>query len=77
MHCNDLILVVYYGAFLGTKYRNIITSMSCTYIPVILDTAMLCAIKMFDATLYKEKLFDKTKRSAIKLKDEEVNVKQV
>lgn len=77
MHCNDLIFVVYYGAFLGTKYRNIITSMSCTYIPVILDTSMLCAIKMFDATLYKEKLFDKTKRSAIKLKDEEVNVKQV
>ena len=77
MHCNDLIFVVYYGAFLGTKYRNIITSMSCTYISVILDTSMLCAIKMFDATLYKEKLFDKTKRSAIKLKDEEVNVKQV
>ena len=51
--------------------------MSCTYIPVILDTSMLCAIKMFDATLYKEKLFDKTKRSAIKLKDEEVNVKQI
>ena len=77
MHCNDLVFVVYYGAFLGTKYRNIITSMSCTYIPVILDTSMLYAIKMFDATLNKEKLFDKTKRSAIKLKDEEVNVKQV
>ena len=32
---------------------------------------------MFDATLFKEKLFDKTKRSAIKLKDEEVNVQQL
>ena len=32
---------------------------------------------MFDATLYKEKMFDKTKRSAIKLKDEEANVMQV
>ena len=32
---------------------------------------------MFDATLYKEKMFDKTKRSAIKLKDEEANVIQV
>ena len=77
MNCNDPSFVVYYGAFLGTKYRNIIASMSCTYIPVILDTSMLCAIKMFDATLYKEKMFDKTKRSAIKLKDEEVNVIQV
>ena len=32
---------------------------------------------MFDATLYKEKMFDKTKRSAIKLKDEKANVIQV
>ena len=32
---------------------------------------------MFDATLYKEKMCDKTKRSAIKLKDEEANVIQV
>ena len=32
---------------------------------------------MFDATLYKEKMFDKTKRSAIKLKDEEANVIEV
>ena len=32
---------------------------------------------MFDATLYKEKTFDKTKRSAIKLKDEEANVIEV
>ena len=32
---------------------------------------------MFDATLYKEKMFDKTKRSAIKLKDEEAKVIQV
>ena len=32
---------------------------------------------MFDATLCKQKMFDKTKRSAIKLKDEEANVIQV
>ena len=31
---------------------------------------------MFDATLYKEKMFDKTKRSAVKLKDKEANVIQ-
>ena len=32
---------------------------------------------MFDATLCKQNMFDKTKRSAIKLKDEEANVVEV
>ena len=31
---------------------------------------------MFDATLRKQKMLDKTKRIAIKLKDEETNVIQ-
>ena len=32
---------------------------------------------MFDATLCKQKMFDKTKRSAVKLIDKEANVIQV
>ena len=32
---------------------------------------------MFDAALCKQKMFDKTNRSAMKLKDEEANVIQV
>ena len=32
---------------------------------------------MFDATLCKQKMLDKTKRSATKLKDEETNMIQV